>query len=309
MPLRRKLTRLSIIIAGTLGVLVAMVPVVMEINLAIACPEPSPSCLPRYRAAGHFWSKLGVMTRARHWYARGAEAHDPIAMFHLGWTHEQEGWSDVARAGREWKAASALHDFMLGVMAEFTSASWTIGGWRLWKQALQLYVKLHAWSEAELAALRTHFAKLARIEFASAGEWYRRSAALEFAPAMNNLGLLYLDGRGVERDQEQAHRWILAAARAGNPVGAMNVVVLASGAGQKNPDEVGAWSTISPSKANAADLAEPTFERTLLFGPAVPAIRREQIRQAAREKSEVRLGVKPLKPDASLPLFKRVPGR
>lgn len=47
--------------------------------------------------------------------------------------------------------------------------------------------------------------------------WYRAGAESGYSFAMNNLGLMYLDGRGVPQSDREAVRWYRAGAEAGNP--------------------------------------------------------------------------------------------
>ena len=45
--------------------------------------------------------------------------------------------------------------------------------------------------------------------------WYRRAADQGYAPAQSSLGLMYHEGRGVERDESQAIAWLRKAAEQG----------------------------------------------------------------------------------------------
>ena len=48
--------------------------------------------------------------------------------------------------------------------------------------------------------------------------WFRRAAEQGYADAQNNLGFMYDNGRGVERDNEVAVSWYRRAAQQGNGV-------------------------------------------------------------------------------------------
>ncbi|MDR1396358.1 MAG: sel1 repeat family protein [Desulfarculales bacterium] len=52
--------------------------------------------------------------------------------------------------------------------------------------------------------------------------WTRLAAGQGDLPAMGQLGYLYLNGCGVERDEEQGFQWSLAAARQGQPAARFN---------------------------------------------------------------------------------------
>lgn len=47
-------------------------------------------------------------------------------------------------------------------------------------------------------------------------EWYKKAAASDYRAALFNLGRIYDMGQDVPRDLEQAHHWHLKAAKAGN---------------------------------------------------------------------------------------------
>lgn len=51
---------------------------------------------------------------------------------------------------------------------------------------------------------------------AEAVRWYRKGAAGGNALAMNNLGFMYEEGRGVAQDYAEALRWYLKAAARGD---------------------------------------------------------------------------------------------
>jgi hypothetical protein len=267
--------------AGALTVLTT-VPYLNEPVLRWTCPAPTPRCLVRMRSHGHLWSRWRRHDRAMDWYARGAEAGDRIAMFHLAWAAEQGAFADLKRWAREADARSHAHDREAPEDDPSSSLEAT---------------------DDEAAPM---------INWDRAMYWYRRSADLGFAPAMNNLAQLYLH-LSRERDRRgEAFRWHLEAARAGNPIAAMNVAI-AYRAGQGiAPDAAAAdsWSTWHPTNVDPADLAEPTLERTHLFGTSMPKERRTLIRASARAGSPVELELKPveIKVDPSLPTFSQVSG-
>ncbi len=49
-----------------------------------------------------------------------------------------------------------------------------------------------------------------------AASWYRKAAEAGNPDGMYNLGLMYVDGRGVKRDQQQAIAWYRKAAALGD---------------------------------------------------------------------------------------------
>ena len=51
---------------------------------------------------------------------------------------------------------------------------------------------------------------------ATAADWYRKAAEQGFIDAQTNLGILYYHGLGVDRDHEAAARWFRLAADQGD---------------------------------------------------------------------------------------------
>jgi hypothetical protein len=52
-------------------------------------------------------------------------------------------------------------------------------------------------------------------DFHAAADWYRKAAEKGLAPAMTNLGLLYVNGLGVPEDYVLGYMWVNLAAAAG----------------------------------------------------------------------------------------------
>lgn len=60
-------------------------------------------------------------------------------------------------------------------------------------------------------------------DYAQAAKWYELAAKQHFAAAENNLALLYVDGRGVAKDEKKAIELWQLAAEAGNPWAQFNL--------------------------------------------------------------------------------------
>ena len=136
-------------------------------------------------------------------------------------------------------------------------------------------------------------------------KWYRQAADLGFAPAMNNLGQIMVYGPNTAGTLEEGHRWHLAAAEAGNPAAAVNVVsdfLLGSGTA-RDMIQVERWSHVKPANAAAVDLLEPTLARTLVVCDSWSADERHDMRLAATEGTEVTIVLRSMTPDPSLPTF------
>ena len=61
-----------------------------------------------------------------------------------------------------------------------------------------------------------HSGDVELLDFNEAARWYRLSADQGEASAQYNLGLLYLDGRGVSKDYIGAYMWFAIAAARGS---------------------------------------------------------------------------------------------
>lgn len=101
-----------------------------------------------------------------------------------------------------------------------------------------------------------------------AKKWYQKSADLRFAPAMDNLGQIYLHGTGGLQDHGRAFDLHMPAARAGNPVARWNVAIAYRDGHGVDPDpaEAAKWEVWTPPPGIMPDLVEPTLARTVLFG-------------------------------------------
>jgi hypothetical protein len=268
-------------------------PWIIEKRLEWSCSlsEPTDLCLVRMRAMGHVWSLKDNFTRAKLWYGRAAEHGDAASMFHLGWVYQKMARDAVikqAMARRaKFKNAEGLLDQFMKVVRRLIDQTDEDGS----AEASDGVPERTHPSDLELAA-----------------EWYRRSATAGFAPAMNNLGELYMHGLGGPEDLDAAFRWHMAAAQAGNPIGRWNVAVAyyAGHGVAADPVEAEKWLTWNPHTANPSDLLEPVLERTTLFGSALPSDKRALVRAAAKADSPVTFNVTPVKPDPSIPTFREV---
>lgn len=247
------------------------VPQVIEKSIEWTCSftQPSDTCLVRMRAMGHVWSRKGDLARAEIWYRRAADHGDAVSMFHLAWIYEEAGQADVETAFRTISDEARTDALMDGPEA-----------------ARKL---------------------LPQANFVRAAQWYRKSADKGFAPAMNNLGELYVAGMGVRQDVSAAFDWHIAGARAGNPVAAMNTALdFRAGRGvAANAGEAEKWSNWT-GKASAPDLGDLTLGRTKLFGNGIPERERALFRAAADKGVPVKVAMKPLKADPGLPTFRQV---
>jgi TPR repeat protein len=117
---------------------------------------------------------------------------------------------------------------------------------------------------------------------ATACGWFRRAADLGYAPAMNNVGECYLHGIGFTRSTLAAYQWHLAAAEAGNPVAAMNLIedYKQSLSGKDETASVPVWTAKRFDQTNRPDLDDKILSYTLRGGAQISPEERDMMRQA-----------------------------
>lgn len=268
--------RILIGLAAVIGLIVAgfgammVFPQITEQLIALTCSmtAPNESCQRRMVAMGHTWSRKGNLTRAAMWYARAANGGNAAGMFHLAWLYEKSGARHLAQVARDIQASNQN-----GGPVDFGDPA----------------------------------ARLLEPDYQHAADLYRKAAELGFAPAANNLAELYLNGQLGDRDLETAFQLHLAAARAGNPIAAMNLALAYSvGAGvTANAAEARKWATFTP-KDGSPDLGTLTLARTRLYGTAINAHMIAVIRASAKQHVPVTINYQPMKPDPRLPTFHQV---
>lgn len=123
-----------------------------------------------------------------------------------------------------------------------------------------------------------------------AKKWYQKSADLRFAPAMDNLGQIYLHGTGGLQDHGRAFDLHMPAARAGNPVARWNVAIAYRDGHGVDPDpaEAAKWEVWTPPPGIMPDLVEPTLARTVLFGSTLLDPHRANMRGGGVQNSALR---------------------
>lgn len=170
-----------------------------------------------------------------------------------------------------------------------------------WLYHLRAVGTTRSWIGDSIEPKRIFAAKMAL-----ASKWYERSSEKGFAPAMNNLGQLYLHGNGKVQDKVEAFKWTLAAAKAGNPVAAWNLALWGGGTPMMSPEEAKEWLVWDSTKVDPRDLLFPILDRTMLFGSELPQREKFAVRAAARQGTPVKLELTPLKPYPRLPVFHHV---
>jgi len=224
-----------------------------EKKLQYSCPEstePSEDCLTRMRAMGHYWTSFWFFTDIK----------------------------ELKRAQYWYFRAADKGD----KVAMFHLA------WVDWQLASEESpVKTFAQVTDEL---NNHAApKPDKLSEASI-EWYKKSAEKGFAPAMNNLAVLYKHKGDESRFyRDQSYKWHLAAANAGNPMATIAIYTLfkAGDGVEKNEFYADNWKYWDSKRADPLDLSSPTLERTFLpeMWPDTGIV--AQIRQAAQSGKPV----------------------
>lgn len=79
--------------------------------------------------------------------------------------------------------------------------------------------------------------------FAKAAEWLQKSANQGYAPAQNGLSILYLQGMGVTKDDNQALEWLQKSVIQGYPEAQYNLAMLYKNGRviAKNETQAAAW--------------------------------------------------------------------
>jgi TPR repeat protein len=280
-----------------------------ELSLALTCrmEPPTSLCVARMRAMGHVWTEFGWLGRAITWYERAAAGSgDPIAYFHLGWLYEHRGQTSVVPRmldyNKSLEAATARDQARLKALVDGRIKKAIDAG----KSPAD--VKITDADLGELEAPKIPEPKL-RDDFERAEAAYRKAAERGFAPAMNNLGQIYLNGVFGSARRGEGVPWLVRAAEAGNPVGSINLSLVYTD-GMTVPRDLAQaerWSHWTDKVTDPRDLASPTLEHTnmVLAGtldrPLVAAIRAK-----AKTKEELTVTFRSLPPDQHLPTFESV---
>lgn len=290
--MRKNLTIVAAVVLVGIAGWVESLPVAgLLIDLTCSASQPSRACLARMRSLGHLWSQSGNLDRARDWYQRAAENGDAASMFHLGWVYQQDTIDDANRVFAQGRAALAENASPEALKQIFRriGAEQQTGG----HPDIRALIGL---ADPATTGIREH-ALFAAV-------WYRLAAKQGYAPAMNNLGELYRHGL-IGEDDAAALDWFLAAAQAGNPLGAWNVMIAYSAGPGRNMDEVAKWSSWTPGPGVTDQLAEPTFARTTLFGSPLPPAERAMIRERAALGTPVTFALEQIRPDQRIPSFRQ----
>jgi TPR repeat protein len=155
--------------------------------------------------------------KARNWYERAAALGSAAAMYHIGLLYDKaRGVPQDFVEARKWfeKAAEQGHaDSMSYLGLYYYLGRGTAVNYVL---AMDWYGKaVRAGNSSAVSNLRVICTVLA-FDVSQMRTCYERAAGLGSADAMYDLGVVYEEGRGVDRDSQQARDWYQKAADAGN---------------------------------------------------------------------------------------------
>jgi uncharacterized protein len=121
------------------------------------------------------------------------------------------------------------------------------------------------------------------VDYRNARRWYRRAAELGDTFAMINIGDMYLNGTGVDRDHREARFWFKQAARLGDPQAQIRVAQLYEhGRGvDRNLVAAHAWYSLAAERGSA----QAAQERDRLRA----SLNQTQLRQSAELIREERV--------------------
>lgn len=306
------------IVVGIVGAVILAPAILLspptgELLITLTCrTEPlTPNCAERMRAMGHVWAQIGWLGRAIKWYGRAAaEGDDTAAYFHLGWAYERRGQKTVVprvlNHDKKLNEAAARGQARLKALFE-DKVRMAVRTGNLAEDMKALQAEL----EAELRHLETKKIREPnlRADFDRAEAAYRKAAERGFAPAMNNLGQILLSGAFGSARRGEGVPWIVRAAEAGNPVGAINLSLIYTD-GMTVPrdlEQAERWSHWTDKVTDPRDLGSPTLERTnMVLAGALERPLIGAIRAKAKMREELTVTFKPMQPDARLPTFRSV---
>jgi TPR repeat protein len=153
--------------------------------------------------------------------------------------------------------------------------------------------RAHAVFVANEEGRRAVVTELSGFPAATACGWFRRAADLGYAPAMNNVGECYLHGIGFTRSGLAAYQWHLAAAQAGNPVAAVNLVqdYKQGLSGKDDSASVAPLVAKRFDQMNRPDLDDKILRYTLRGGVQVSPEERDMMRQAGATIASVQSAI------------------
>jgi TPR repeat protein len=206
---------------------------------------------------------------ALRWFRQGAEAGNGRAMANLGWMY-------LSGNGVKQDSTEAARWFRRGAEAGDGRAMGSLGALYLIGAGLQKDP-----AEATRWFRRGADTQYARIpKFAEdLGAFPGRYSPTGDARSMGNLGLMFLDGRGVPKDEAEGVRWLQLAAKARDRQAIFHLAVLSAtgAAGVKKESDVSMLKHMFAQVESAPGDAFSADDMT--FGDGMP----EQMRKAAGE--------------------------
>jgi len=169
---------------------------------------------------------LGVekdIAEARKFFQKAADQGSARGQYNLGWIHEDEGDSKTAFSLYQKAAEQGSPDALFALYLCYRNGTGVGKDRKVARQWLEKAAEAgHACGQTELGYCYAHpdslddSTNLLRISLFDAVKWYRRAADQKFAPAQGYLADCYMNGKGVERDEERGLELIRSAADQGD---------------------------------------------------------------------------------------------
>lgn len=188
---------LAVVLLGG-GLYAFFSPTVLQWRIERACPQMTGDCAMRTRALAHLLAYKGETERALHWYRQGADAGDPISMFHYAWMIEQQALDRFQAGAFAQGAQGKLPHLPSDLRAQFDNAT------EWYRKSAD---KGFAPAMNNLGQALVRGATGARNPQAAAHH-YKLAAQAGNPIAGYNLALAHLMGDGVAQSAAEAEKWV-----------------------------------------------------------------------------------------------------
>jgi uncharacterized protein len=158
---------------------------------------------------------------AAKWYHRAADQGSSVAQFNLGLMYDSgkgmvkdyvqaHMWISLARAHTNVDGETKYAAMRDRVAAKMTPAQVAEAQRRAARWYLKSAEQGKSWDQFNLGVMYDNGQGIER-DHVEAAKWYRKAADQGFEEAQFHLGLKYESGQGVEKDYVQAHMWLTLA--------------------------------------------------------------------------------------------------
>jgi TPR repeat protein len=258
----------SLLALSGAGLYVFLSPSFLEWRVERACPQITGDCAGRVRALAHILAYKGETERALHWYRKGAEAGDPMSMFHLAWMVEQKALDQIQAKSFEQAALGKTASLPPELRMQLDdAASW-------YRKSAD---KGFAPAMNNLGQAMARGTAGARNPQAAA-HYYRLAAQAGNPVAGFNLALAHLLGDGVTQSASEAGKWL-----EWSPARKYNQADLQQPTLERTRVNGGMLAESMRKKLRDAAEAGPPATAKLEFRPLQPAANLPTFEQARRQ--------------------------